>query len=79
MCEFVNSKCTKVSFKFKQFPFGIKVAAAIFQQVMAATLCDCDFTVVYLDDILIKSELQEQHFKHIRKNILVNKQIQRKG
>eukprot|EP00106_Octopus_bimaculoides_P019505 XP_014786947.1 PREDICTED: uncharacterized protein K02A2.6-like [Octopus bimaculoides] len=54
-------------FKFKWLPLSVKVDPAIFQQVMDAVLRDCDFAIGYLDDILIKSESQEQHFEHIKR------------
>ncbi|XP_052827331.1 uncharacterized protein K02A2.6-like [Octopus bimaculoides] len=37
-----------------RLPFGKKVAAAIFQQIMDAMLVDCEFAIPYLDDILFK-------------------------
>ena len=54
-------------YKFGHLPFGVKVAPAIFQQVMDTTLSDLDFVVVYLDDILINSQNVEQHKEHVHK------------
>ncbi|XP_052831270.1 uncharacterized protein K02A2.6-like [Octopus bimaculoides] len=54
-------------FKFKRFPFGVKVASSIFQQVMGTMLGDCDFAIAYLDNILIKSESHEQHGEHVKR------------
>lgn len=48
-------------FKFNCLSFGIKVAPAIFQQVMDTMLSVLDFAVAYLDDILLKSESLEEH------------------
>ncbi|XP_029652921.1 uncharacterized protein K02A2.6-like [Octopus sinensis] len=39
------------SYKFKQLPFGVKVAPATFQQVMNAMLNDCNLAIAYLEDI----------------------------
>ena len=46
-------------FKFIRLPFGIKVASAIFQQVMDIIPSGLDFVIAYLDDILIKSKTRE--------------------
>ncbi|XP_014783246.1 uncharacterized protein K02A2.6-like [Octopus bimaculoides] len=69
----VDEECAKVLtinthkglYRFKRLPFGVKVAPAIFQQVMDTMLADCEFAVPYLDDILIKSESRDQHSEHI--------------
>ena len=52
-------------FKFNRLAFGIKVAPAIFQQVIYTMLSGFDFSIGYLDDILMKSETTEQHRKHV--------------
>lgn len=41
-------------FKFKWLSFGAKVAPAIFQQVIDEMVNDYDFTIAYLDGVLIK-------------------------
>ena len=46
-------------YKISCLAFGIKVAPSIFQQVMDMMLSELDFVVTYLDDILLKSENQE--------------------
>ena len=51
-------------YKFGRLPFGVKVALAIFQQVM---LRDLDFAVTYLDDISMNSQNVEQHKEHVHK------------
>ncbi|XP_029643530.2 uncharacterized protein K02A2.6-like [Octopus sinensis] len=69
----VDEECAKVLtinthkglYHFKRLPFGVKVALAIFQQVMDTMLADCEFAVPYLDDILIKRESREQNIEHI--------------
>ena len=52
-------------FKFNRLAFGVKVAPAIFQQVMDTMLGDFDFAIAYLDDILITSKNTEEHKKHV--------------
>ncbi|MGX9987631.1 reverse transcriptase family protein, partial [Soonwooa purpurea] len=52
-------------FKFNRLAFGIKVAPAIFQQIIDTLLSGLDFSIGYLDDILMKSESIEQHRKHV--------------
>ena len=52
-------------YKFLRLTFGIKVALVIFQQVMDTMLSGLDFAIVYLDDILMKSKIQE-HTRHVK-------------
>ena len=54
-------------YKFDRLVFGIKVAPAIFQQVMDTILCGFDFTFAYLDDIVISSKTKELHREHLNK------------
>ena len=46
-------------YKFDRRVFGIKVAPAIFQQVMDTMLGGFDFTFAYVDDIVISSKTKE--------------------
>ena len=46
---------------------------------MDTILNDVDFTIAYLDDILIKSERQEQHAKHIKEVFEKMKKYSLKG
>ena len=62
-------------FKFERL-FGVKVAPAIFQQVMNTMLNGFDFAVAYLDDILIKSQSLGEHKDHVH---MVFAQIQDYG
>ena len=57
----------RVLFKFERLPFGIKVAPAIFQEVMDTMLDDFDFAITYLDDIIIISKSKEQLQEHVRR------------
>ena len=54
-------------YKFDTLVFGIKVAPAIFQQVMDTMLGSFDFTFAYLDDIVISSKTKELHREHLNK------------
>ena len=70
----VNEECSKYLcinthkgiFKLKRLPFGLKVAPAIFQQIMDTMLAGLEFAMAYLDDILIKSKNIQEHKKHVR-------------
>ena len=57
----------RVLYKLGRLPFGVKVALAIFQQVMDTMLSDLDFAVAYLVDILMNSQNVEQHKEHLHK------------
>ena len=46
-------------------PFGLKNAPQIFQRKMDNIFQDYDFIHVYVDDLLISSQSQEQHLKHL--------------
>ena len=52
-------------YKFNRLVFGLKVAHAIFQQVMDVMLGDLDFATGYLDDISITSKSVTEHRKYI--------------
>ena len=54
-------------YKFDRLVFWIKVAPAIFQQLMDTMLGGFDFTYAYLDDIIISSKTKELHRKHLKK------------
>ena len=54
-------------YKFDRLVFGIKVAPAIFQQLMDTMLGGFDFTFAYLDDIVISSKKKELHREHLNK------------
>ena len=52
--------------KLNRLPFRLKVAPSLFQQVMDTMLAGVEFATAYLDDILLTSEKNEQHRKHIK-------------
>ena len=54
-------------FKFERLPFGIKVAPAIFQEVMDTMLDGLNFAIAYLDNMIIISKSKEQHLEHVRR------------
>lgn len=70
----VEEECTKYLtinthrglYNLKHLPFGLKVAPSVFQQVMDTMLAGLEFTMTYLDDILIKSQNLEEHKNHVR-------------
>ena len=53
-------------FEFLQMPFGLKNAAQAFQCLMDTACRGLSFVFVYLDDILIFSQSQEEHEAHLR-------------
>ena len=54
-------------YKFERLTFGVKVAPAIFQQVMDTMQSGLDFSVVYLDDILMNKKRLIEHKDHVHK------------
>ena len=54
-------------YKFNAVPFGLAQAPVYFQQLISIVLQDCsDFVMAYLDDIIIFSQNEEDHLKHIK-------------
>ena len=70
----VDDECSKVLiinthkslYNLNRLPFGLKFTPSLFQQVMNTMLAGWDFAIAYLDDILIKSENNNQHCDHIK-------------
>ena len=53
-------------YEFNAVPFSLVQAPAYFQQLISIVLQDCsNFTMAYLDDIIIFSQNEEDHLKHI--------------
>ena len=53
-------------YEFNAVPYGLAQAPAYFQQLISIVLQDCsDFTMAYLDDIIIFSQNEQEHLKHI--------------
>ena len=48
-------------------PFGLKNALSEFQHIINDILNDYfEFSIVYIDDVLIYSKKLDQHFKHLK-------------
>ena len=60
-------------YKYTSLAFGVKVAPAIFQQVMDTVLGDLDCATAYLDNILVTIKTTVEHQNHI-KNVFVKLQ-----
>ena len=54
------------AFEYLRMPFGLKNSGSVFQRLMDEIFSDLDFVKVYLDDILIASENEEMHIKHLK-------------
>ena len=69
----VEEECSKLLsinthrglYKFERLAFGVKVAPAIFQQVMDTILGCLDFACAYLDDIVIACKSTEEYRRQI--------------
>ena len=53
-------------YKFLQVPFGLAQAPVFFQHLMNKVLDNCPFAMTYLDDIIIFSNMEEEHLAHIK-------------
>ena len=53
-------------YEYLKVPFGLAQAPAYFQNLMNKVLNGLNFTLAYLDDVVIFSETAEQHLKHIQ-------------
>ena len=53
-------------YEYMKVPFGLAQAPAYFQNLMNRMLNGLHFTLAYLDDVIIFSETEEQHLKHIQ-------------
>ena len=54
-------------YKYIKVPFGLAQAPAYFQELMTGILKDFNFTIAYLDDIIIFSKTPHEHLSHIKK------------
>ena len=59
-----NSPFSK--FEYVKVPFGLAQAPAYFQELMTGILTDFNFTIAYLDDIIIFSKTPKEDLLHIR-------------
>ena len=53
-------------YEYLKVPFGLAQAPAYFQNLMNKVLNGLNFTLAYLDDVIIFSETAEEHLKHIQ-------------
>ena len=55
-------------YELVRMPFGLKNAPAVSQRIMEDALRDCSsFASGYMDDVLIFSEIWDEHINHIRR------------
>ena len=54
------------TFQFNFMPFRLKNAGATFQRLMDQIFGDLDFVFIYLDEILISSETEGKHCRHLQ-------------
>ncbi|UYV63130.1 hypothetical protein LAZ67_2003234, partial [Cordylochernes scorpioides] len=52
-------------FEFNVMSFGLRNATATFQRFMHEVLRNLDFAFVYLDDILVASKTEEEHYSYL--------------
>lgn len=53
-------------YEFLRMPFGLKSAAQTFQRLMDSVCQGLDFLFVYLDDMLVASDSEEEHTSDLR-------------
>ena len=54
-------------YEYVKLPFGLTHAPAYFQELMTGILKDFNFTIAYLDDMIIFSRTAEEHLSHLKK------------
>ena len=58
--------CEYRKFEFKRASFGISTCPDYLKSLMNKLFFDCDsFCIVYMDDLLVFSESEEEHLKHL--------------
>ena len=65
--KYTTINTTKRLFQYVRLPFGVAAAPAIFQRTMETVLQSIPNTCVYLNDILITEESDEQHLETLVK------------
>jgi hypothetical protein len=58
----VNSHGKDCLYQWKFLPFGLKNAPVEFQRVMDRILTGLDFVRCYIDDIVVYSDIVEEHY-----------------
>ncbi len=61
--------CQGQLYEYLKMPFGLKNSPACFQRNIQMVIGDNDFSVPYLDDVLIFSETEEEHLTHIEQTL----------
>ena len=54
-------------YEYVKVPFGLAQAPAYFQELMTGIVKDFNFTIAYLDNIIVFSKTPQEHLSHIRK------------
>ena len=53
-------------YEYVKVPFKLAQAPANFQELMTGILKEFNFTITYLDEIIIFSRMAEEHLSHIK-------------
>ena len=67
------NKETTTIFEYLFMPFGLRNSKSTFQRFMNNMFMDMSHIFVYIDDILVFSESVEQHYKDLKKVLLILK------
>ena len=63
--QIVVDEKSKELYTYNRLPFGIKVAPAIFQQIMDTMLAGLKGVISYLDDLIVVGKTEEEHFQNL--------------
>ena len=74
--NFTTINTTKGLYQYNRLPFGVTSVVAIFQRTLENHLNDVPGCVVYIDDILITGNSDEEHLQNLRQ---VLNRLQEKG
>ena len=74
--QYVTINTHKGLFTYNRLPFGISSAPSIFQRVMESLLQGIDGVCVYIDDILVTGQTDQQHLSRL---VDVLKRLQQAG
>lgn len=65
--QFTTISTHKGLYEYTRLPFGIHSAVSIFQRTMEAILADIPGCVLYIDDILVTGENDEEHLANLKR------------
>src|SRR5699024_2846780 len=54
-------------FEYVRMPFGLRNASQTFQRFMDEVMLGLDFAHTYIDDILVASKTEDEHYEHLTK------------